>query len=254
MDIVINTLQILFPRLVNGMILTIVSAIICIILAMILGVLAGFGRLSNVTVIRSISAFYVETIRGTPLLFQLLVWFFGIQVVLVTLFNVNVDGMVYNLLTALNSNSLFPTGATVSPLIFAIVGLSFNYGAYLAEVVRAGVQTVDPGQTEAGLSLGLSRFQIARHVVLPQALRIMIPPLTNNFITLIQDTAFFQVLGIAELSLVIQTAAQAAPSSGPLRASLYALELILYFIVCYSLATISRRAERSVAHTIAGAH
>lgn len=254
MDIVFNTLQVLLPRLINGLILTIACSIICIILAMIFGVLAGFGRLSNVAVIRSISAFYVETIRGTPLLFQLLVWFFAIQVVLVTLFNVNVDGMVYNLLTALNSNSLYPTGASVSPLIFAVIGLSVNYGAYLAEVVRAGVQSVEHGQTEAGLSLGLSRFQISRHVVLPQALRIMIPPLTNNFITLIQDTAFFQVLGVADLSLVIQTAAQAAPSGGPLRGSLYTVELVLYFIICYSLATLSRRMERRNAHTIAGAH
>jgi His/Glu/Gln/Arg/opine family amino acid ABC transporter permease subunit len=253
MDIVLKTLEIKFPLLVSGTVLTVVSSIICIILAMILAIPTGLGRLSNVTVIRSISTFYVETVRGTPLLFQLLVWFFGIQLVLVTLFNVNVDGMVYNLLTALNSNSLYPKGTSVSPLIFAIIGLSFNYGAYLAEVVRAGVQSVDQGQTEAALSLGLSRFQVARHVVLPQALRIMIPPLTNNFITLIQDTSFFLVIGVAELALVSQTGAQST-SSPLIRWTFYIVELAIYFVICYSLATVSRRAERRVAHTIAGAH
>lgn len=253
MDFIIHTFQILLPSLVAAFLTTVICSIIGIILALLLGILAGFGRLSNVTVIRSISAFYVETVRGTPLLFQLLVWFFGIQLVLVTLFNVNVDGMVYNLLTALNSNSLYPTGTSVSPLIFAIIGLSFNYGAYIAEVVRAGVQSVDSGQTEAALSLGLSRFQVARHVVLPQALRIMIPPLTNNFITLIQDTSFFLVIGVAELAYVSQTAAQAS-SSLSIRWSLYIVELAIYFAICYSLATISRRMERRVAHTIAGAH
>ncbi|HZC79740.1 MAG TPA: ABC transporter permease subunit, partial [Ktedonobacterales bacterium] len=175
MEIVLKTLEIKFPLLVSGTVLTVVSSIICIILAMILAIPAGLGRLSNVTLIRSVSTFYVETVRGTPLLFQLLVWFFGIQLVVVTLFNLNVDSLIYNLLTALNSNSLLPTGVSVSPLVFGIIALSFNYGAYLAEVVRAGVQAVDRGQTEAALSLGLSRFQVARHIVIPQALRIMIP-------------------------------------------------------------------------------
>ncbi len=252
MEIVLKTLEIKFPLLVSGTVLTVVSSVICIILAMILAIPAGLGRLSNVTLIRSISTFYVETVRGTPLLFQLLVWFFGIQLVVVTLFNLNVDTLIYNLLTALNSNSLLPTGVRVSPLVFAIIALSFNYGAYLAEVVRAGVQAVDRGQTEAALSMGLSRFQVARHIVIPQALRIMIPPLTNNFITLIQDTSFFLVLGVAELAFVSQTAAQA--SSSPLiRWTLYTVELAIYFAICYPLALISRRTERRLARGAAGA-
>lgn len=253
MDIVLKTLEIKFPLLVSGTLTTIICSIIAIILAMILGIVAGFGRLSNVTVIRSISAFYMETIRGTPLVFQLLVWFYGVQLLLVTLFNLNVDGMIYNLLTALNSNSLYPQGFDLSPFVFAIIGLSVNYGAYLAEVVRAGIQAVDQGQTEAGLSLGLSRFQISRHVILPQALRITIPLFTNNFIALIQDTSVFIVLGVSELTFVTQTAAQAS-SSLTIRWPLYAVQLAIYFAICYPLATISRRTERRVAHTIAGAH
>jgi ABC-type amino acid transport system permease subunit len=123
----------------------------------------------------------------------------------------------------------------------------------MAEVIRAGVQSVEHGQTEAALSLGLSRAQTTRFIILPQALRIMIPPLTNNFITLVQDTAFLQILGVFELSLVIQSAVQA--TSNPIvRWGLYAVALAIYFVICYSLALISRRAERRTQRTMAGAH
>jgi His/Glu/Gln/Arg/opine family amino acid ABC transporter permease subunit len=248
-----NTLVILFPSIVRGTILTLVVFLVAGILAMVIAIPAGLGRLSRVRVIRALSTFYVETIRGTPLLFQLLVWFFGIQLVLVSLFGFSADQFVYNLLTSINSNSLFPkTG--ISPLFFGIIGLGVNYGAYMAEVIRAGVLAVDHGQTEAALSLGLSRAQTTRFVVLPQALRIMIPPLTNNFITLVQDTAFLgPAVAVYELELTIQTPVQAT-SSPLIRWGLYAIELAIYFIICYSLALISRRAERRSQATISGAH
>jgi His/Glu/Gln/Arg/opine family amino acid ABC transporter permease subunit len=214
------------------------------VLAMIFAIPAGLGRLSRVPAIRGVCTFYVEVIRGTPLLLQLFIWFFGIKIVLLTLFNFNIDTQVYNLLTALNSNTLYsllpPAGA--SSIFLAIVGLSFNYGAYLAEVIRAGVLAVDTGQTEASLSLGFSQFQTMRYIVLPQALRIMIPPITNNFITLVQDTAFWQILAIPELSLATQTIAQES-SSNLIRWEFFTVELAIYFVICYSLALISRRIE-----------
>ena len=252
MDALWNTLVIIFPSLVSGTILTLVISVIAGILAMLVSIPAGLGRLSRVSVIRSVSAFYVETIRGTPLLFQLLVWGFGVQILLVSLFGFSADQFIYNILTALNSNSLFPS-AGISALFFGIIGLGVNYGAYMAEVIRAGVLAVEQGQTEAALSLGLSRAQTTRFVILPQAFRIMIPPLTNNFITLVQDTAFLQILGVYELSLVIQTAVQAT-SSPIVRWGLYAVALAIYFVICYSLALISRRAERRTQRTMAGAH
>jgi His/Glu/Gln/Arg/opine family amino acid ABC transporter permease subunit len=253
MGIVFKTLEVLLPALATGVAITLVSTVLSIILAMMLAIPAGLGRLSKSPIIRSISAFYVETIRGTPLLFQLLVWVFAVKLLLLVLFDFNADTVVYSLLTALNSNALFPVSTGVSGFVFAIIALSVNYGAYLAEVVRAGVLAVDPGQTEAALSLGLSRFQVTRYVVLPQALRIMIPPLTNNFITLVQDTSFFLTVGVWEMALVVQTAVQAT-SSPLIRWSLYAVELALYFVICYSLATISRRFEKRLAVSTAGAH
>jgi ABC-type amino acid transport system permease subunit len=125
----------------------------------------------------------------------------------------------------------------------------------MAEVIRAGVLSVEQGQTEAALSLGLSRFQASRFIVLPQALRIMIPPLTNNLITLVQDTAIVStvVVGLYDLELVVQTTVQA--NGSPLvRWGLYLVELGIYFLMCYPLALISRRAERRTQRTMAGAH
>ncbi len=230
------------PALLGGAWVTIYASIFGIILAMVFAIPAGLGRLSKNAIIRSVCGFYVETIRGTPLLLQLIVWYFGVRILLLTLFNFNVDVATYNLLTTLNSNTLYPE-AGVSGIFFAIFGLSFNYGAYLAEVIRAGVLAVEPGQTEAALSLGLSRFQTTRLIVLPQALRIMIPPLTNNFITLIQDTSFFQIVAVPELSLVTFSHVQEESNAG-IRWEFFAFELIIYFVICYSLALVAQRMER----------
>jgi His/Glu/Gln/Arg/opine family amino acid ABC transporter permease subunit len=239
-DLLNPVIQVL-PDIGQAMLFTIISALVAMVLAMVLAIPAAFGRLSHSAIIRSIATFYVETIRGTPFLLQLLIWVFGVQTLLVTLFNFNVDIAFYNLLTALNSNSLAPR-QSISVIFFAVLGLAFNYGAYLAEVIRAGILAVDQGQTEAAQSLGMSRRQVARFVVLPQALRLMIPPLTNNFITLVQDTAFFQIVGIYDLSLTIQSHAQ--PTSNTLvRWEFYITELLIYFAICYSLATVSRRLE-----------
>lgn len=253
MDALLNTLAIKFPDIVSGTILTLVFFVICGILAMVIAIPAGLGRLSRFTVIRAASTFFVETIRGTPLLFQLLVWSFGVQLVVISLFGFSADQFIFQLMTNLNSNSLYPKDISLAPVFFGMIGLGVNYGAYMAEIIRAGVLSVEHGQTEAALSLGLSRSQTTRFIVLPQALRIMIPPLTNNFITLVQDTSFLQVLGVYELSLVIQTAVQAS-SSPIVRWGLYAVALAIYFVICYSLALVSRRAERRTQRTMAGAH
>lgn len=194
MDILIRTIVDNAPLLAGATVLTIIGSAISIVLAMALAVPTAFARISANPLLRSVSAFYVETIRGTPLLLQLLAWFYGARLLLLYLFNFNADTVLYNLLTALNSNSLFPS-AGISNIFFAVVGLSFNYGAYLSEVIRAGIEAVDHGQIEAAQALGLSDFQIARHITLPQALRIMVPPLTNNLITLVQDSSFLAVPG-----------------------------------------------------------
>lgn len=237
----------------DAVIMTLVGSAIAAILAIVIAIPVAFARLSKVTLIRGIATFYVETIRGTPLLLQLLVWFFGVQILLGFLFNFYIETATYNFLTGINSNSLLVGKPSVAGPIFAIFGLAFNYGAYLAEVIRGGIESVDHGQVEAAQMLGLSNFQIARYIVLPQALRIMIPPLTNNLITLVQDTSFFQILGVVELSLRTQQLTTAI-SNVTVRWEWYAVELAIYFAICYGLALVSRRFEVRMSHTLAGAH
>jgi His/Glu/Gln/Arg/opine family amino acid ABC transporter permease subunit len=234
-------LSLQIPKIINGTLITVSCALICMVLAMVFAIPTGLGRLSRVPAIRGVCTLYVEVIRGTPLLLQLLIWFFGVKIVLLTLFNLNIDTAVYNLLTDLNSNNLFPSFG-VSALFFAVIGLSFNYGAYLAEVIRAGVLAVDTGQTEASLSLGFSRLQTMRYIVLPQALRIMIPPITNNFITLVQDTAFLSILAVPELALATQSVAQLT-NNNLIRWEFFSVALAIYFVICYSLALVSRNLE-----------
>ncbi len=252
MDILIRTIVDNAPLLVNATLLTVIGSAVCIVLAMILAVPTAFARIAKNPLLRSVSTFYVETVRGTPLLLQLLAWFYGARLLLLYLFNFNADTAVYHLLTTINSNNLFPSQG-VSSIFFAVIGLSFNYGAYLSEVIRAGIEAVDHGQIEAAQALGLSQLQIARHVTLPQALRIMAPPLTNNFITLIQDSSFWQVLGVFELSLRTLTLTQAI-SNPQIRWGLYSMELAIYFVICYSLAFASQRIESRLSRGVAGAN
>src|SRR5438105_5329636 len=110
--------------------------------------------------------------------------------------------IAFQVMTVLQNNSLVPN--EFNAYFYGIIGLSFNYGAYLTEVFRTGIESVDKGQTEAALSLGMKSRQTMRHIVLPQAVRITIPPFTNYFITLVQDSALLTVLGsIPELEQTI---------------------------------------------------
>ena len=256
MDLLVRSFTTHIPVILVGTLITIISSLLAIILAMAFAIPTAFARLSKVRLVRTIATFYVETIRGTPLLLQLLIWYYGARLLLLFLFNLNIETQFFNLLTALNSNSLEEpiTTATggVAGIFFAIFGLAFNYGAYLAEVIRGGILAVAPGQIEAAQSLGLSSRQTSRYVVVPQALRIMIPPMTNNFITLVQDTAFFQILGVLDLSLSTQSSALAT-SNIAVRREAYIIELVIYFIICYSLALASRAAEKRQAHMALGA-
>ena len=119
--------------------------------------------------------------RGTPILVQLLLWYYGIGQLLST-HGFDPYTLAFNFMTVFQSNSLVPLA--FSGFFYGVIGLSFDYGAYLTEVFRTGIESVNKGQTEAALSLGMNSRQSMRHIVLPQAIRITIPPFTNYFITL----------------------------------------------------------------------
>src|SRR5215831_15421759 len=184
------------PFLLQAAGVTIGISVVSMILAVILGLVGALARLSRFAVLRSIAIVYVEVIRGTPILVQLLFWYYGVGQVLSKL-GFDPYTAAFNFMTILQNNSLVPL--TISAFFYGIIGLSFAYGAYLTEVFRAGIESVDKGQSEASLSLGMRYGQLMRHIILPQAIRITIPPFTNYFITLIQDSALLTVLGVAEL-------------------------------------------------------
>jgi His/Glu/Gln/Arg/opine family amino acid ABC transporter permease subunit len=223
---------------------TLFISLASMVLATIFGFIGAAGRLSRLAPLRWLAAVYVEVIRGTPILVQLLFWYFGVAQVLSVGVNFDPYTLVYNLMTILQSNSLV---AGIDPSLFdaffwGIIGLSFNYGAYLTEVFRSGVQSVDRGQSEAALSLGLNSRQTMRRIILPQALRITLPPLTNYFITLIQDSALLSVLGVTELEQQISALAVVQNDSN-IKLFIYVFGALYYFVVCFSLALFARFLE-----------
>jgi len=165
------------PALLKGALITLQLTAIAVALGSIGGIALGVARLSKLWPVGLLARIYVDFFRGTPLLVQLFMIYFGVPA-LVRSFGINF--------------SFNQWGA-------AVLGLSLNAAAYLAEIVRAGIQSIEVGQKEASESLGLSQSQTMRYVVFPQALRRMVPPLGNEFITLLKDTSLVAVIGYQEL-------------------------------------------------------
>ena len=231
--------------LLGGTVATVVISVISLILATLFGLVGALGRLSRLAPLRWIAAVYVEVVRGTPLLVQILLWYFGIGQVLGSA-GFDPYNIVYSIMTVLQNNSILPAPGIFDALFYGIIALSFNYGAYLTEVFRTGIETVDKGQAEAALSLGLTSRQTMRHIVLPQAIRITIPPFTNYFITLIQDSALLSTIAVGELAQ--HTSSIADPlTHGDIKLFIYVLGGIFYFVLCYSLSLVARYLERRFA-------
>jgi His/Glu/Gln/Arg/opine family amino acid ABC transporter permease subunit len=241
-----DSITLFFPTFLGGAGTTLFLSFSSMILATIFGFIGALGRLSRFAPFRWIAAVYVEVVRGTPILVQLFLWGFGISPLLAQA-GFDPYYITFNLLTVLQDNTLIPT--TLTPFVFdavfyGIIGLSFNYGAYLTEVFRTGIETVPIGQTEAGLSLGLNSRQIMRHVVFPQAFRITIPPFANYFITLVQDSALLSTIGgIIELQQLITAAATVAASNPNQQTFFYVFGSLMFLGICYPLALLARFLE-----------
>ncbi len=234
------------PSLLVGTLVTLIISVLSAVFATIIGLIVALGRLSRFPVARWIAGAYVEIMRGTPLLVQLLLWYYGVGGLL-SASGLNPHDIVFQVMTVLQNNSLVPTA--FNGFFYGIIGLSFNYGAYLSEVFRTGILAVEKGQMEAALSLGLDTRQAMRHIILPQAIRVAIPPFTNNFITLIQDSAFLSVLAVVELEYV--TIGLALPQLDPNnKFFVFILGALLYLALCYPLSLLALYLERhlSVAH------
>lgn len=175
---------VLFVR--DGIWVTLTTTLISFILILIFGLVAALGRLSRIPIINGIATVYVEVIRGIPLLVQLLFWYFAFPSVIQDL------GKLLNFAPFKNY--------LANPLAMAIIGLSFCYAAYMSEVYRAGIQSISKGQMEAARSLGMSYIQAMRYVILPQAVRVILPPVGNDFISLLKDSSLVSVVAVADMT------------------------------------------------------
>ncbi len=193
-----------FLFLVEGAITTVRITIFSYILAIILGLITGIARTSKNPIIYTISTLYVEIVRGIPMIVLILYVAFGIVPLFVTLTNwigsLGVD------MAGGTSLEPFFIGLTqysirnISMELRGIIALGFGFGAYEAEIFRAGIQAIGKGQIEAARSLGMTYFQSLRFIVLPQAIRAVLPPLGNDFISLLKDSALLTVLAVSELT------------------------------------------------------
>ncbi len=174
----------LFVR--DGVAVTAFITVAAFMFTLVLGMIGGLGRLSQNWVIHGIATLYVEIVRGIPLLVQLIWWYFAFPVVIQGI------GRWLNFTAMANyqSNAIFT----------AVTGLTICYGAYMSEIYRAGIQSIPKGQAEAARSLGMTHFQSMRHVVLPQAVRMVLPPVGNEFIALLKDSCLVSVVAVADLT------------------------------------------------------
>lgn len=238
-----DSIVLFFPTFLQGAGLTIFLSVSSMILATVFGFIGALGRLSRFAPFRIIAAIYVEVIRGTPILVQLFALGFGVRALLEQA-GFDPYTIAYNFMTLLQNNTIMPSPFIFDAVFYGIVGLSFNYGAYLTEVFRTGIESVPSGQTEAALSLGLNSRQIMRKIVLPQAFRITIPPFANYFITLVQDSALLSTIGgVIELQQLTNAAATANASNANLQLFFYVFGALMFFCICYPLAILARYLE-----------
>jgi polar amino acid transport system substrate-binding protein len=199
------------PILLEAAGITILLACVAMPIAILVGLTVAVGRLYGPAPLRLLLAAYVEVLRGTPLLLQLFTIFFVLP----------------------------SLGLKIPAFGAAVLGLAINYSAYEAEIYRAGLRAIPVGQLEAALALGMSRWQALRRVVIPQAVRIVIPPVTNDFIALFKDTSICSVITIVELTKQYNILAN---STGAYL-ELATLTAFLYLLMSYPLSLLARRLE-----------
>lgn len=206
-----DIVQTAIPLLAKGTLVTLQIALISGVLSILLGFALGLSALGNVRLLRLLVAGYVDFIRGTPLLIQIFLIFFALPVV----------------------------GVRLDEIWAGIVALSINTAAYMAETVRGGVGSVERGQTEAARSIGMTQPQILTYILLPQALRPMVPPLTNELITMTKNTSLLSVISVYELT----RAGQAIISVHFVPFEIYLLLALYYYVLIKSLSWFSRWVE-----------
>jgi polar amino acid transport system permease protein/polar amino acid transport system substrate-binding protein len=206
-----------FPSLLSGLGVTIEIAVISLILAVILGIILGIFSISTSKILKGIATVYIYIVRGTPLMIQALFLFFGV-------------GQAF--------------GIRFDPMVAAVITLTINASAYMAEIFRGGIQAIDNGQMEAARSLGLSYSKTMRKVILPQAVKIMIPSILNQFIVTLKDTSILSVISIRELTAT----GQIIIARNYKALQMYAIVACMYFILITLLTLVSSYIERKISY------
>jgi polar amino acid transport system permease protein len=181
-------------RILSGLRVTIELTVIAMAIGIVLGVLLAIMRLSPNRLVSSASSFYIWFFRGTPVLVQLLFWY-------------NIAALYPKVGLGIPFGPSFihaDANTLIKPFTAAILGLGLNEGAYMAEIVRAGIISVDPGQADAAQSLGMTRLQTMRRIVLPQAMRVIIPPTGNETISMLKTSSLASVIVVTELLYAAQ--------------------------------------------------
>lgn len=201
------------PQLLTGLYYTLLISIIGLLIGFGLGVIFGIGRVSKNKLYYGVSTIYVEIIRGTPVLVQAIWIFFALPLII---------------------------GFTLNSIVAGIIVIAINSGAYIAEIVRGAIESITKGQMEAGRSLGLNESQTMRHIIWPQALKRMIPPLGNQFIISIKDTSLLSVILVPEL--IYQGRLIASNNFNAVE--IYTMVAVFYLVITLSLSIILRMIER----------
>lgn len=209
-----SSLPDIFSTVVQGLGITLQVLVLSIICASIIAFVAGLSRVNTNPLIKGFTGFYVEIFRGTSLIVQLF-WF---SYALPGLFNIHLGSDIW----------------------VAVLAISLNYGAYMSEIVRGSIQAVAAGQTEASIALNLSKFQRMRHIILPQALRMMLPEYGNYLIQILKATSLVSLIGLTDLLYYGNIYRSTHLSESPM---VYVLLLVMYFIIALPLIFFTRKME-----------
>ena len=203
-----------WPSMMDGLVMTIKISVLSIILGTVMGILGALCRISGNLILRSIGNVYVEWIRNTPLLIQILFIYFGL-------------GVFFNL----------------SSITASVLALSFFSGAYITEIIRAGIQSIHKGQHEAALSIGMTEFQAMFLIILPQAIKRILPPLAGQFITLVKDSSLVSVIAVTDLTYVAKNIVTTT-----FRAfEVWLAIAVFYFLLSFGLSLAVRKLEKRLA-------
>ena len=224
--------------ILDGLRNTVLLTVLAMVVGLVLGIVLAAGRESKNPLLSGAALLYIGFFRGTPLLVQLIFWF-------------NLSSLYPTLSLGIPFGPTFVSGsanALITPLVAAVLGLGLNEAAYMAEIVRAGLQSVDNGQTQAAQALGMTGRQVFRRIVLPQALRVIIPPTGNETISMLKTTSLVSVIALPELLFAAQIIYSRTYQVIPLLITASLWYLILTTVLTIGQTYLERRLRRGDAH------